>query len=362
MKAKAMVLKAFNAPLSFEEYEVPALAEGQVLVKIVAAGVCGSDVHMWKGEDPRTPLPIILGHEGVGTVVAMNGAKQTVDGEALAEGDLILWHRSVSCNGCYYCAILNEPWLCRNRKVYGINMSSAVAPHLNGCYAEYVVLQTGTDIFKVSPGIDPAVLVSASCSGSTVAHAFDLQSPRYGDTVLVQGPGPLGLYAIAFAKSLGAGKVIVIGGSENRLAVCREFGADIVLNRRQTTVEERREAVLAATNGRGADMAVEAVGQPSAVEEGLKLVRPGGTYLSVGFSQPPGETSVDFFREVVSKNIRIQGVWVSSTRHTLPAMRLAEANQQLFAKTVTHRFPLAEATDALKVMADREALKAVLIP
>jgi threonine dehydrogenase-like Zn-dependent dehydrogenase len=289
MKAKAMVLEAFNQPLAAREFAIGPLEDGQVLVKITAAGVCGSDVHMWKGEDPRTPLPIILGHEGVGTIIAMKGARKTVEGQPLAEGDSILWHRGVSCNSCYYCAVLHEPWLCQSRHVYGINMSSAAAPHLNGCYSEYVVLRAGTDIFKIAADSDPAVLVSASCSGSTVAHAFDIVSPRYGETVLVQGPGPLGLYAAAFAKRLGAARVIVIGGSENRLAMCREFGADIVLNRRQLSLEERREAVLAATGGRGADMVIEAAGDPSAVHEGLRLVRSGGAYLSVGFSQPPGQ-------------------------------------------------------------------------
>ena len=83
-----------------------------MLVRIDAAGVCGSDVHMWKGEDERTPLPIVLGHEGVGTVVDVKGGKEYVTGEAVKTGDPILWNRGVSCNGCYYCAVLNQPWLC----------------------------------------------------------------------------------------------------------------------------------------------------------------------------------------------------------------------------------------------------------
>ncbi len=362
MKTRAMVLEAFNQPLAMREYDIPALADGQVLVKITAAGVCGSDVHMWRGEDPRTPLPLVLGHEGVGEIVELKGAKNTVHGEPLKVGDRILWHRSVSCNACYYCAVLNEPWLCQSRKVYGINVPANVPPFANGCYAEYLVLQAGTDIFKIDAAVDPAVLVSASCSGSTVAHAFDIHAPRYGDTVLVQGPGPLGLYATAFAKQMGAGRVIVIGGAPNRLAACREFGADLVLNRRETTLEERRAIILQHTHGRGADMAIEAVGDPSAVHEGLKLVRPGGTYLSVGFSQPPGECQVDFFQEVVRKNLRIQGVWVSSTRHTERAIQLVLRSPELFAKLVTHRFKLSEADAALRAMAARDALKAVLIP
>lgn len=357
-----MVLARFNQPLEAKEVEIPKLEKGQILVKIAAAGVCGSDVHMWRGEDPRTPLPIILGHEGVGTVVEMKGAKTTVLGEQVAVGDLILWNRGVTCGECYYCAELNEPWLCQNRQVYGINKSSAIAPYLNGCYSEYMILTAHTDLFKLDKAIDPAIMVSASCSGATVAHAFDTHSPKYGDTVLVQGPGPLGLYATAFAKNRGASQIIVIGGSGNRLEMCREFGATHILNRRTTSLEERHAAIMNLTQGRGVDMALEAVGDPSAVHEGLKLVRPGGAYLSVGFSQPPGLSNVDFFLEVVRKNLKIQGVWVSSTRHTYQAMKLVENNRELFAKMITHKYSLDQADDALAVMASHEALKAVLIP
>lgn len=362
MKSRAMVLEAFNQPLVMREFTVPLLAEGELLVKIEAAGVCGSDVHMQRGEDPRTPLPIILGHEGVGRIVAMNGARKTVNGEVLAEGDQILWTRGMTCNHCHACAVLHEPWLCQSRKTYGINRTSSQSPFLNGCYSEYVVLLDSVDIFKAKFEIDPAVLVSASCSGATIAHAFDHHPPKYGDTVLVQGPGPLGLYAIAFAKNMGASQVIVIGGSGNRLEICLDFGADVILNRNTTSIEERRQAVLELTNGRGADLAIEAVGQPNAVHEGIKLVRSGGAYLTVGFSQPPGECQIDFFKEVVSKNLKIQGVWVSSTRHTQHALSLVQSKPDLFAKMVTHRFPLEKANEALAAMAQREALKAVLIP
>lgn len=357
-----MVLESFNAPLRMREIEVPSLRESEVLVRIDAAGVCGSDVHMWKGEDERTPLPIVLGHEGVGTIIEVNGKKKYVTGEALAAGDRILWSRGVSCGGCYYCAVLNQPWLCPERKVYGINRPLYDAPGINGCYAEHLVLTASTDIFKIDRQADPAIFVSASCSGATVAHAFDEHHFPLRSTVVIQGPGPLGVYAAAFARRLGAGRVVVIGGSENRLRLCEDFGATDVLDRRATSVEERKEFILSLTEGRGADVVVEAAGDPSAVPEGLRLLRTGATYLSIGFSQPPGKCEVDFFREIVRKNVKIQGVWVSGTRHTQLALALIEADRELFAKMITHRFRLDEANEALAAMAGKEALKAVLLP
>jgi len=357
-----MVLEAFNQPLMMREFEIPALQDGEVLIRLEAAGVCGSDVHMLRGEDPRTPLPIILGHEGVGRVLEVKGEKLTVEGEPLKSGDLILWNRGVSCHRCFHCAVLNEPALCKNRKVYGINRSSKVAPYVNGCYSQEMLLTADTDIFKVTAAVDPAILVSASCSGATVAHAFDLHRPDFGDTVLIQGPGPLGVYAVAFAKQLGAQEVIVIGGSENRLQTCREFGATLTLNRRELSLEDRKQAIMDKTRGRGVDFAIEAVGDPSAVHEGIKLVRSGGAYVSIGFSQPPGNCQIDFFQEVVSKNLKIQGVWVSGTRHTWQAMKLVLERPELFARMITHRFSLEQANEALAAMAQRDALKAVLVP
>lgn len=362
MKTVAMVLEAFNQPLTMREFELPAMLEGEVLIRVEAAGVCGSDVHMWRGEDPRTPLPIILGHEGVGRVLEIAGAKKTISGEELKQGDLIIWNRGMSCHKCYSCAVMNEPSLCTNRKIYGINRPSTIRPYVNGCYSREMILAAETDIFKVEKEIDPAILVSASCSGATVAHAFDLHSPSFGETVVIQGPGPLGVYATAFSRHLGALDIIVIGGSENRLALCRQFGATMTLNRNELSLEQRREIVMQRTGGRGADVVIEAVGDPAAVHEGLKLARMGGSYLSIGFSQPPGDCQVDFFSDVVRKNLKIQGVWVSATRHTWQAMRLVQDNPDLFAQMITHRYPLSQANEALQAMAGREALKAVLVP
>jgi len=362
LKTRAMVLETFKAPLKMRELEIPVLQDSEVLVRIDAAGVCGSDVHMWKGEDERTPLPIVLGHEGVGTVADVKGRKEYVTGGALKTGDRILWNRGVSCNSCYYCAVLNQPWLCHTRKVYGINRPLSEAPGLNGCYAEHLVLAASTDIFKIDKQTDPAIFVSASCSGATVAHAFDEHPFPFGGTVVVQGPGPLGVYAVAFTRYLGASDILVTGGSENRLQFCKDFGATAVLNRRTTTIEERKEFIFDRTGGRGADVVIEATGEPSAVDEGLPLLRPGGAYLSIGFSQPPGICNVDFFKDVVRKNIKIQGVWVSGTRHTFQALKLIERQKELFGKMITHRFRLDEANTALGVMESHEALKAVLIP
>ena len=362
MESKAMVLEKFNQPLLMRTFPIPRLKEGEVLVRIEAAGVCGSDVHMWEGRDPRTRLPMILGHEGVGEIVELKGEKRDIYGNLLQVGDKVLWHRGVTCGHCYFCKVKMEPSLCPHRWVYGIHTSCAEAPYLTGNYAEFLPLVREVDFFKIDPHVDPQALVPASCSGATAGHAFDLSRMESGDSVLVEGVGPLGIFAVAFAKSFGASEIIAIGGTDDRLKVCQSFGATLTLNRHRLSQNERKEAVMETTHGRGVDVAFEMAGEPDAVKESISLVRTGGACVSAGFGEPHGTIELDCFRDIGRKNLRLQGVWVSDVRHTHMALQLILSRLQDFSKLITHRFPLDNANDAILAMKTKEAVKAVLIP
>ena len=362
MDAQAMVLEKFNQPLALKSFSLPKLQEGDILVKIEAAGVCGSDVHMWEGRDPRTRLPMILGHEGAGEIAEMKGEKRDVYGVSLKAGDKVLWSRGVTCGHCYFCKVKMEPSLCLHRFVHGIHTSCAEPPYLTGNYAQYLLLDQRSDFFRVEKNMDLATLVPASCSGATTAHAMDLSRMEAGDSVLVQGVGPLGIFAVAFARSFGASQVIVIGGTEERLKMCRSFGATLLLNRHRLSPEERREMILEATCGRGVDVALEMAGEPEALKECILSVRNGGACITAGFGEPHGKIELDCFQDVGRKNLRLQGVWVSETRHTHMALQLILSRRQDFAGLITHRFPLSRASEALQVMKSREAVKAVLLP
>lgn len=361
-KATAMILHRFNEPLEQREFPMPELNPGEMLVEILASGICGSDVHMWLGNDPRLQLPMILGHEGVGRIAKLRGERWSVHGALLHEGDLVIWNRGVTCGRCYFCVVKHTPALCPNRWVYGITTNCIDPPYLRGCYAEYIALTANTDILKIESEIDPAILVSAACSGATMAHAFDLCSPDVGDTVVVQGPGPLGIFAVAFAQARGVSQIIVIGGTPGRLDLCRQFGATQTLNRNETTIEERREIIRDATHGRGADVVIEATGSSKAVLEGVGLVRNGGCYLVTGFGNPEGTIELDCFADISRKNIWLQGVWVSDTKHLLEAVRLVIDNADTFATLAEDKFSLLQATDALAAMRDRKTLKAIIVP
>lgn len=357
-----MVLERFKHPLTRKTFPLPKLHGGEILVKIEVAGVCGSDVHMWEGRDPRIRLPVILGHEGAGEIVEMKAEKRDIYGVPLMPGDKVLWSRGVTCGHCYFCKVKMEPSLCPHRFVHGIHTSCADPPYLTGNYAQYLLLDQRSDFFRVERNLDLATLVPASCSGATAAHAFDLSRMEPGDSVLVQGVGPLGIFAVAFARSLGAAQIMVIGGTEERLKMCQSFGATLLLNRHHLYAEERRKAILEATGGRGVDVAFEMAGEPEALKECILAARNGGSCITAGFGEPHGKMEIDCFQDIGRKNLRLQGVWVSETRHTHMALQLVSSRFQDFARLITHRFPLSRADEALRVMGSLEAVKAVLLP
>ena len=362
MKGKASVMTAFNAPLEMREYDVSPLAEGEVLIRMRVAGVCGSDVHMWNGNDPRTPVPIILGHEGFGEIAEVRGTRTDIFGRELKPGDLVLWERGIMCGTCYYCVVKKEPSLCPTRQTYGISLSCADPPHFRGCYAEFLHLLPSAKFIKVDFEVDPKVLVPATCAGATAAHTAELCEIQRGDAVVIQGPGPVGLFVLAFALDSGAGEVIVIGteADRGRLEICKEFGAGHTLVIGDTTLEERRSFVMERTHGIGANVVIDCTGTPKATLEGLRLTAPGGTYALPGIATPVGEVPFKLFEDIARKNVRVQGVWVSDTGHLYQAMRIVQAARYPFEKIVTHTFPLEEATTALEKMHSREAMKAVL--
>jgi len=363
MKTQAQVLVAFKQPLQMQAFDLSPLGEGEVLVRVTYAGVCGSDLHMASGEDPRTPLPIILGHEGVGEVVEVAGEKRSVGGRTLEAGMPILWNRGVVCGRCFFCTH-GQPHLCPERFVYGIHRGVDVPPHVNGCYSQYLPLDARTDILIIDdvPAEHHKTLVTASCSGATAAHAFDHFEPAGGETVVVQGVGPLGCFMLALARDCGAERIVAVDLAAARLDLARRFGATHTLNCQETSAQERRQAVRDLTDGRGADAVYEAVGKASVVREGLGLVRPGGRYVTAGFGQPGGTMEWDVFADLVRPDLRYVGVWVSHTRHMERAVALMKRNLDDFARMITHTMPLADANAAHDLMRRGEAMKVALEP
>ncbi len=360
--ARALVLENFGKPFVLREFPLPKPAEGETLVRITAAGICGSDLHIRSGLDPRTPLPIILGHEGVGEVVNAGEGATLHDGREIVPGMPIVWERSLTCGKCFFC-LKGERHLCVERKVYGINISSTDAPHLSGSYATHILLRKGTIIYPIDPALDPGVLVSATCSGATAAHAHERSGISKGCTVVIYGTGPLAAYQIAFAVDAGAKWVVAITRSPGPKAdIAKEFGADDVLYRSEMDSCRIINYMLYQTGRVGADVVIDTTPDPSTFAEAVQILRRGGTYLNPGLGIPAGAVPIDLHFDVVIRNLSIQGVWTSGTRHLSRALEIVRTGRFPFDRLVTHRLPLEKHGEAWDLLTSRMAMKIVFEP
>ena len=227
---KAAVLEAFNAPLRLADYPAPDRIEpGAALVRTEMAGICGTDVHLWKGELP-IQLPVILGHETVGRIEALGeGLEKDWRGLPLRVGDRVTWTSTSSCGACYYCVEKRQPTRCPHRRAYGIGYRCCDAPHFLGGYAELHYLKPRVNLFKLSEALPTEAVIGAGCALVTAIHGIERIRVEWGDTVVVQGAGPVGIAALAVAKNAGAAHVLVIGGPKHRLELAKRFGADEVI-------------------------------------------------------------------------------------------------------------------------------------
>ncbi len=284
MLAKAATFK--GPGIGFEIVELP-LREtepGGILVKNTSASICGSDLHGWRGDSgvPFNRPPTISGHEFTGVVARIGkGGEHDSLRNVLKEGDRITFPFFFPCNSCYHC-IRGQLNVCPFRTrpcLKGIEEY----PYADGGYSEYFYLQQGAYKFKTPDELKDSAVTPVNCALSQVLFAMDLAGVNFGDVVVIQGAGGLGLYATALASDMGASQVIVIDGHQNRLDMAIKCGATKIVNISQfPTPAERIELVHHITNGIGADIVIEVVGVPSATCEGLDMVRKGGKYIDIG--------------------------------------------------------------------------------
>ena len=363
--AKASVLDQFNAPLLMREFPLPESVEpGALLIRTEMAGVCGTDVHLWKGQLPIS-LPVILGHETVGRVEQLGGGlERDWNGLELKVGDRVTWTSTTSCGECYYCKTKRQPTRCPQRRAYGIGYPCDQPPHFLGGYAEFHYLRPRANIFKIPEDLPTETVIGAGCALITAIHGIERTGIDWQDNVVVQGAGPVGIAALAVARSAGAGRIIVIGGPKHRLEIAGRFGADHLIDLDETREPGARiEAVRRLTGGHGADVVLECVGIPSAVGEGMEMCRDGGKYLVLGHYCDAG--AVQFNPHVITrKQLQVFGSWSSEPRHLDLALKFLRARRQSFPfeDLVTHRYSLDQANEALMATAQWQSAKSVIVP
>lgn len=366
--------------MEIQEFPYPTLEQGAMLIKIAMCGICGTDKHTYQGHSKQyagtkaessTPFPIIMGHEIVARVAEINGEYRDFAGQLLKPGDRITLCPDYVCGHCWYCRnTFGYPW-CENVRGYGNAFSSAQSPHLFGGYAEYMYILPGTFVYKVPDSLpdEVAVLtelfdVSAAVEAAKEVYSLANLGFACGDTVVVQGVGPMGLCFLIKARMMGAGHIIALDQSDYRLHMAGRFGADYTLNVRETTSQERIEFVRDMTSGRGADLVLECAGVPEAVVEGLEMLRKCGTYIEAGNFADTGEVSFNPHRLLCAKNVRLIGVTNHPFTGYYAAMRLMEKYAATFPfhEIVTHRYPLSQAHEALLKSMQPDCMKVVITP
>ncbi len=341
-------------PYHFEMTELPPVPveAGGIRVKVTSAGICGSDLHYWRGDlkpvAAGKPGPVILGHELTGVVDALGPDISTDSmGRVLKEGDRVAFPYFFPCRRCYNC-LRGELNHCPDR--FRFRASIEEYPYCNGGFSEYYYLYPGHFVFKVPDELPDEAVTAVNCAVSQVVYGLHQSGLRMGDSVVVQGAGGLGINATAAARDMGAGRVIVIDGMANRLELARQCGADETIDLNEyTTPESRVERVIQLTDGRGADVVMEVVGYPQVFAEGLQMLRKGGTLVEIGNIWPESNVTLDISK-ILWGNTRIVPAahydpyiltvaldFLVRTRDTYP-----------LTKVMSHKFPLEQIGEAFE--------------
>jgi threonine dehydrogenase-like Zn-dependent dehydrogenase len=347
--------------LEFAEYPVPEPEPNGLVMEISRANVCGSELHIWNGRHPVKKRGG-LGHEMVGRVAALGAGKNTDSrGVPLARGDRVVCTYFQTCEQCPRCAD-GQRNLCDNAYQF-FGRQPEEPPHFHAAFATHYVVHPRQHVYRVPDEISDAVAASANCALSQVMFGLDSVGLQYGETVLIQGAGGLGLNAAAVAHNRGA-HVIVIDGVASRLEQATGFGAhDVVDLTAIPELKDRLARVLELTGGRGPDVAVEVTGVPAAFSEGLQQLRRGGRYLVMG-NLSPGSTVPFDPGYVTRKALTIQHVDRYDGRYLAKALDFLSRNLDTypFDGLIDAEFALDEVGEALEKSLAREITRAAVIP
>ena len=337
---RALVKSSAAPGFTLAERPVPTIREDEVLIRVKAAGVCGTDVHIHEWDawaQGRCRPPFIVGHEFAGVVERIGGLVTDVK-----VGDRVTAEGHIVCGHCHLCRTGNAH-VCPATKIIGVDR--------DGAFADYIAMPA-SNVWQLDPAIPFAVGGIHDPMGNafhTALHGTDLP----GATVLVTGCGPIGIFAVGIAKAAGASAIIASDVNPTRLALARRMGATAAV-----TPAEAAEAVRAATHGLGVDVVLEMSGVPAAIHQSFALVRVGGRVQMLGIPAKPME--VDFATEVIFKGLTVYGVVGRRMYDTWIAMQqFLRAGQFDPTPVITHTFPLEAHAEAIAAIKSGEAGKVI---
>jgi len=363
-RVKAVVMTGPGRPLESRDFDAPRPEPGGAVIETVASEVCGTDVHLHHGRLGGVPYPIIPGHVSCGRVLETGGLLHDVDGQVVAAGQLVTFYDVFGiCGSCWHCLVAKAGTRCPHRRVYGITTSADQG--LLGGWAERIELKPGVRILPLPEGLTAEEFMGGGCGLPTGFHAVERAGIAMGDTVVVQGSGPVGLNAAIFAQLRGADRVFVVGAPRARLEAALRLGAtDVVDLGLVPRPHDRVSLVRDATAGRGADVVIEASGHPAAVLEGLEMVRDAGRYVVVGQYTDAGDVTLNPHRHLNRRHITLLGCWGYEYTHLHRSVALMAKHRERFrwAELITRSYPLAAAGQALSDMESLAVVKAIIRP
>lgn len=347
-----------------QEYPIPEIGDDDILVKVEGCGVCGTDAHEFK-RDPFDLIPVVLGHEGSGEIVKMGkNVKKDSAGKDLHLGDKVVTCMIFKDNPDITMFDLNKQNV-GGADVYGLLPDDD--KHLNGWFADYLVIRGGSTVFNVSDlDLDSRMLIEPC---AVLIHAVERAKTtnilRFNSRVVVQGCGPIGLICIAILKTMGIQNIVAVDGQDKRLSFAMEMGASKTVNfMEHKGIEALTAAVEDAFGGHPADFAFQCTGSPVAHANIYKFIRNGGGLCELGFFINGGDATINPHFDICSKEITTVGSWVYTLRDyatTFDFLKSAKAIGLPLSKLITHRYPLEEINEALKTNLKMEGLKIVIV-
>ncbi len=347
-----------------QEYPIPELGDDDILVKVEGCGVCGTDAHEYK-VDPFSLIPVVLGHEGTGEIVKM-GKNVKVDsaGKPLNVGDKVVTCMIFKDNPDITMFDLNKQNV-GGADVYGLLPDDDT--HLNGWFADYLVVRGGSTIFNVSDlDLESRILIEPC---AVLIHAVERAKLtnilRFNSRVVVQGCGPIGLICIAVLRTMGIENIVAVDGNEQRLEFAKRMGATNTVNfMNHKGIEALTEGVKNAFGGYLADFAFQCTGAPVAHGNIYKFIRNGGGLCELGFFINGGDATINPHFDLCAKEITLVGSWVYTLRDyatTFDFLKRAQAIGLPMKDLITHKYPLEEINEALETNLAQKGLKIAII-
>ena len=327
-----------------EDIPVPEPGEGEVLVRVHGASICGTDLHIYQWDEwasQRIRTPQIMGHETAGEVTEVGK-----DVSSLKPGDYVSVETHITCGTCYPCRV-GRAEVCSNTRIVGVDT--------DGSFARYLKLPARC-AWKNDRSLPPEIAALQEPLGNAVDTV--LAEDVTGKTLVVLGSGPVGLLAMGVAKASGAAMIFATDVSEYRLALARLMGATTTLNPKKDRVVE---AILDITHGDGVDVVIEMSGNPEALSQGFKVLAPGGRLSLLGLSHGP--VRIDLNNEVILKGARIYGITGRKIFTTwYKSSRLLTSGLLDLRPLLTHKLPMSEFATAMDLMTKGECGKIALLP